>query len=110
MRPPHNLVELPAGKTLADVLPVFKHVDDEVHVGTPTPTCGGCRKPFTAVRKRRKSFRLYPIALCQTVPVGIEQALCGSCWRHYQAGGDRKEALLAAIDSFNAREEVATND
>ena len=106
MKPLHNLVQLPAGKTLADILPVFKHIENEVHIVTQNPACAGCRKPFTAVRKRRKSFRLYPVALCQTVPVGIEQALCGSCWRQYQAGGDRKEALLAAIDAFNACEEV----
>ncbi|WP_291988395.1 hypothetical protein [Candidatus Accumulibacter sp. ACC007] len=101
MRPQHNLVELPAGKTLADVLPVFKNVEDERHIGMPTPVCAGCRKPFTAVRKRRKAFRLYPVDICQAAPVAFAYSLCGRCWSHYQAGGDRKEALMASIDAFS---------
>jgi len=102
----HKLVELPAGKTLADVLPVFKRVEDECHIGAPTPDCAGCRKPFTAVRKRRKALRLYPIGVCQLAPVGYAYSLCGRCWRQYQAGGDQKQALLAAIDAFIDGEEA----
>lgn len=106
MKPLHNLIELPAGKTLADVLPVFKDIENEVHVVTPQPVCAGCRKPFTAVRKRRKAFRLYPFGICRSWPVAFAHSLCGRCWSLYQAGGVRKEALLASIDAFDDGQEV----
>lgn len=107
MKPLHNLVELPAGKTLAEVLPALAHVKEHIHIGTPSPVCAGCRKPFNAVRKRRKAVRLYPVAVCQFAPVAFGYSLCGQCFAQYQKGGDEKEALLAAIEAFSDGEEAS---
>lgn len=102
----HNLVELPAGKTLSEVLPALAHVKEHIHIGTPSPVCAGCRKPFNEVRKRRKGFRLYPLAVCRVAPIAFACSLCGKCFAQYQKGGDDREALLAAIDSFDEGEEA----
>ncbi|WP_299066982.1 hypothetical protein [Accumulibacter sp.] len=97
----HNLVGVPAGKTLAEVLPAFAGVTNEVHVGQPATECAACRKPFNAVRKRRKSVRLFPAALCQIVPVALQYGLCGRCFAQYQRGGADREAVLVAIDAYS---------
>jgi len=94
----HNLHEIPAGKTVGDVLPAFSDVHHVIHVGTPNAICPGCRKPFTAARKRRKSIRLYPADAL--VPIAFQYSLCGACFVRHNAGGEVREALLVAISAF----------
>lgn len=106
MKPLHNVTVIPPGSRLSDVLPAFAHVTDEYHLGTLSTACAGCRKPFSAVRKRRKSFRLYDTLLCQYAPVATAHSLCGRCWRQYRDGGDGREALLASIEAFDAGKEA----
>lgn len=106
MKPPsqkklHNLVELPSGQQPSDVLAAFSQVTEEIHVGAPAAVCAGCSKPFTAVRKRRKAFRLYPMSVCQKVPIAFSHMLCGRCFGQFRRGGDAKEAIMAAIDAFD---------
>ncbi len=97
----HNLIGLPAGKTLAEVLPAFAGVTNAVHVGQPANECAACRKPFNAVRKLRKSVSLFPVALCQVVPVAFQYGLCGRCFAQYQRGGADRDAVLVALDSYS---------
>ncbi|WP_288129986.1 hypothetical protein [Accumulibacter sp.] len=102
----HRIASVPAGKTIADLLPALRGVTTEVPMGTPATECASCRKPFNAVRKRRKSIRLYPMALCQVIPLAFQYGLCGACFARYQRGGDDREAVLAAVDSYSDSEEA----
>jgi len=105
MKPLHNLVELPAGKTIADVLPAYAFVNREYRIGSPAVVCAGCRKPFTAVRKRRKMIRLYPVEVF--MPMALDYPLCGRCYALYQRGGNDREAILVAVDAFSDGEEAS---
>ncbi len=100
----HNLIELPPGKAIGEVLPAYSAVLHEMHIGTPSTVCPGCGKPFNAVRKRRKSIRLYPVDAL--VPVALQYALCGSCVVLHQVGGEVRAALLVVIEEFVFGEEA----
>lgn len=103
----HKLASLRPGETLTGVLPGLRGVTTEVHMGTPATECASCRKPFNAIRKQRKSIRLYPVALCQVIPMAFQYGLCGFCFAQYQRGGDDREAVLAAVDAFSDGEEAS---
>ncbi|HUW37547.1 MAG TPA: hypothetical protein VMV91_09450 [Rhodocyclaceae bacterium] len=94
----HNLIELPAGKAVGDVLPAFSEVRDYIHVGSPNAICPGCRRPFSAVRKRRKCIRLF--SADALIPIALQYSLCGACVAKHRSGGDAREALLVAIEAF----------
>lgn len=94
----HQLYQLPDGVKVGDVLPVYRHVIESVQIGSPCSVCAGCRKEFTAARKRRRSIVLFPIAA--TTPIAIRFDLCGACTRAHRAGGTPRESLLASVQAF----------
>ncbi|UCV09140.1 hypothetical protein [Dechloromonas denitrificans] len=98
-RPLHGLEELPEGKTIGDVCPVFSNVVKELRVGKRSTCCTACRKPFNAIRKPRKEIRLYPLEA--VVPVAFAYPVCGVCVAMYQRGGIERESVLAAVESFH---------
>ncbi|TRZ56538.1 MAG: hypothetical protein D4S02_15420 [Rhodocyclaceae bacterium] len=94
----HNMVDLPSGKTIGEVLPAFAGVQHEFHIGRPNQNCAGCRKPFTVARKPRRKIRLYPTMA--VVPIAISLQICGACIAMYQHGGADRDAMLAAVEAF----------
>lgn len=96
--PLHNLVGLPEGKAIGDVLPAFSGVHTEIHLGKPNTVCASCRKPFSAVRKRRQAIRLYSTGL--QIPVCLQYWLCGCCVAQCQLGGNARDAVLASVEAF----------
>lgn len=100
----HNFVRLPSGKTIGEFLPAFSDVKHEIHLGTPSKTCGSCRKPFSAVRKPRKKLYVYPMHI--PVPIRFDVCICGACLALYRRGGTHQDGVLAAIEVFVEGEEV----
>lgn len=100
----HDFVILPKGKTVADVLPRFAGVKHEVHIGDPNAMCGSCRKPFSAVRKRRKTLQIYPAHL--PWPLRFDIDICGACLMKHRQGGAARDAVLAAVQAFIEGEEA----
>lgn len=101
----HNLIELPPGKRVQDVLPQFAEVhQDTAPIGTPCPLCASCAKPFTAARKPRVRIRLYPTRCI--APIAIQYQICGSCAHQYRAGGIERATVLAAVERFLDGREV----
>ena len=100
MKPPsiHDMLPIPSGLTVGDVLPVFATVEKEIVVGNKNSLCASCGKPFTAVRKRRKAVRMYPVG--SAVPVAFSYDICGQCVRLHQGGGVGRDAVLAAVQRF----------
>lgn len=95
----HNFVAMPPGKRAQDVLSQFAEVKYEtLPIGTPSPNCAGCRKPFTAARRPRRAFRIIPIA--SLVPVIFIYRVCGPCAFQFLKGGDGETAVLAAVERF----------
>ena len=97
-RPLHNIVGIPAGMTIGDLLPVFSEVKHEVLIGRPNRECASCGKPFNDLRKRRAIIRLYPADTL--VPVVCQFHLCGRCSHLYRSGGVTKEGALAAVEAY----------
>jgi hypothetical protein len=103
----HNLIELPKGKRVQDVLPQFADVSKETDpIGIPCQICPSCTKPFTVARKPRLRIRLYPT--WSLVPVAIQYRLCGSCAWQYRAGGSIRAAVLDAVERFLEGSEATT--
>lgn len=98
----HRMNEVPSGKLVGDLLPVFSAVKDEFHIGEPNKECACCRKPFTITRKPRKSVRLYPCAA--SIPFAYQYRICGACVAMYERGGADREAFSAAIDAYHHNE------
>ena len=94
----HDMVPVPEGLSVGDVLPVFSSVDKEVVVGKKNSLCASCGKPFTAARKRRKAVRMYPVSA--VVPMAFSYDICGQCVRLHQGGGVGRDAVLAAVQAF----------
>ena len=94
----HGMTPVPDGKTVADLLPSFSSVKNEIHLGTPNPECASCRKPFTALRKRRAALRLYPNWL--PLPFAFSFDICGHCLALHQKGGADRDAVLAAVEAY----------
>lgn len=90
--------EIPAGQSVGDLLPAFAEVKHAVHLGEPNKECAGCRKPFTAARKPRRSLMVYPVGL--PLPIAFVYRICGSCIAEYRKGGEAREAMLSAIDAY----------
>lgn len=101
----HNMVPIEEGKTVADLLPAFSGVRNEVRIGKPNTVCPGCRKPFNAVRKPRKALRMYPIA--STVPIAFSFNICGKCYALHQSCGADRDGVLAAVESYCHGEEAS---
>lgn len=98
----HNLISPPEGLRVADILPVFRGVKYEIRLGEPDMVCAGCRRSFNTARKRRKRIRLFQ---CNSrLPIIYEFHMCGACVSIYQRGGDGREMLLAAIESYWAND------
>lgn len=104
-RPLHDVVRLPTGKTIGEFLPAFSDVKHEIHLGTPSKTCGACRKPFSAVRKPRKKLYVYPMHI--PVPVRFDVCICGACLALLRQGGEAADGVLAAVQAFLEGDEVA---
>lgn len=94
----HKMLEVPAGKCLADVVPAFAGVAHSVHVGEPNKSCPSCRKTFTAARKPRRSILIAWPAM--NLPVALSLAICGGCFFRYRKGGVHRDAMLAAIEAY----------
>lgn len=94
----HSMTVIPDGKTVADLLPVFAGVRQDVFVGKPNPVCASCRKPFDAVRKPRKAVRMYPVAA--KVPFSYSFNICGACTRLVANGGAEEQGVLAAVEAY----------
>jgi hypothetical protein len=94
----HKMREIPAGQSVGDLLPAFAEVEHAVHLGEPNKGCPGCRKPFTAARKPRRSITVYPVGL--PLPIAFAYRICGGCLAEYRKGGEARDAMLAAIDAY----------
>lgn len=95
----HGMVQIPAGKTVMDMLPQFSEVKSFLGpIGTPCKVCACCEKPFSEVRKPRMSLRLYPIH-CIT-PISFLYRVCGRCLGLYRRGGEHRDDVLSAIEKF----------
>lgn len=102
---PHSffsIEEIPEGKTIRDINPAFADVKEEWRVGKMGLHCASCRKPFNAIRKPRKEIKLYPANL--PIPIGWAYHLCGSCVALHRRGGQFRDSVLAAIESFHLGE------
>ncbi|MBK8762093.1 MAG: hypothetical protein IPM03_17065 [Sulfuritalea sp.] len=95
----HRMVPLPAGKTIGDVLSVFAGIKGEIHLGEPNADCAACRKPFSMVRRPRKSIRLYSPDLL--LPVVFSYRVCGACLVLHQRGGESCDGFLAAVEAYH---------
>lgn len=93
----HNMIPIEEGKTVADYLPVFADVRHEIHFGV-NKECASCRKPFNAVRKPRRSLKMYPMPAI--IPFCFQFDLCGACYALHQAGGAAKDSMLAAVEAY----------
>lgn len=87
----HGMTPIPPGKTVSDLLPVYSKADNEVHLGAPNPECASCRKPFNALRKRRKAVRMYPVR--SMVPVVLLSISVGAAWRCTRQAASAMECL-----------------
>lgn len=94
----HQLVAVPEGQTLADLIPALLAVKGEIRIGTPNAECASCRLPFNAVRKPRKAIRMCPIQ--SAIPFVVELRVCGRCYAIHQQGGAGREGVLAAIEAY----------
>lgn len=101
----HGMTPIPPGKTVSDLLPVYSKADNEVHLGAPNTECASCRKPFNALRKRRKAVRMYPVR--SMIPVVFALDICGRCLALYQAGGASRDGVLASVEAYCDGEEAA---
>lgn len=97
-----SIEEIPEGKTIHDINPAFAGIKQEWRVGKMSLRCASCRKPFNKVRKPRKEIKLYPAEL--PIPIGWAYRLCGSCVALHQRGGQFRDSVLAAIESFHLGE------
>lgn len=95
----HSMQAIPAGLRIGDLLPVFAGIKGEVHIGEPNEDCVVCRKPFGAVRRPRKSIRLYSPDL--SIPVAFSYRVCGACLAQFQRGGEDCDAFLAAVEAYH---------
>ena len=93
-----NIEAMPEGKTVADINPAFAGLKGEVRAGKMNSRCASCRKPFNDVRKPRKEIKLYPVDLA--VPIVLAYHICDGCVSIYQQGGDSRDSIVAAIESF----------
>ncbi len=96
----HSIVSLPAGQTIADVLPSLSGIKGELRIGEPNKECACCRKPFSVARKPRKVVRLWPVDVASRLPVAVEFRICGSCLALYQRGGMDRERYFAAVQAY----------
>lgn len=94
----HGMTQLPPGKKVGDVLPIFSGITQEVFAGKPNLDCASCRKPFTAVRKRRKAVRMYPVRAA--LPAVFSFDICGRCLALYRKGGADRDGVLAAVEAY----------
>lgn len=92
------MVEVPAGKCLADVVPAFAGVAHSVHVGELNMECPSCRRRFTEARKPRRSILIAWPNLA--LPIALSFRICGSCLFRYRQGGVHRDSMLAAIEAY----------
>lgn len=98
-QPTHGMTQIPAGKTVQDLLPQYANVKNELGpIGTPCKVCACCEKPFSVTRKPRAEFKIYQVNL--TIPVIFLYRICGRCTRQYKKGGKGRDGVLAAIEEF----------
>lgn len=100
----HGIVEIPAGKTVGDLLEVFQGVKHNIFLGEPNRICAGCRKPFDVARKPRKAVRLYPVQ--SLGPIAFSYNICGHCLSSIRKGGYAKQGVLASVEAFHSGEEA----
>lgn len=91
----HNLIKIPKGHRVEDLLPIYIAGTLEINSFT---VCPGCSNAFSAARKPCLAIKLYPIQC--GVPVVLIHRLCGGCSQNYQNGGDKKNAVLSAVARF----------
>lgn len=103
--PMHNLVALPDGKAVGEVLPAFAGVHTEIKIGSPEAICASCRKAFSAARKRRQAIRLYPRDV--PIPICLQFWLCGVCVAQLRQGGAPHDGVLAAVEAYASGTEAA---
>lgn len=101
----HGMTQLPPGKDVGEVLPVFAGIKHEIFVGKPSPVCASCRKPFNAIRKPRKAIRMYPVDAM--LPVAFSYNICGACVRLVANGGADHDAVLASVQAFSEASEAS---
>lgn len=92
------MARIPDGKTVRDLLPTYSASLCELVIGAHPTQCASCRKPFTAVRKPRRTVKIYPVAAL--VPVVFLHEICGACLVQYQRGGNDRDGVLAAVQAF----------
>lgn len=94
----HNLIGVPEGMDVGELLPTFADVKHEVLIGRPNDECASCGKPFNEARKRRGRIRLFPANA--PVPIVHQFYVCGRCAHLYRRGGDAKESVLVAVEAY----------
>lgn len=97
-RPIQNLISVPEGMTVGDLLPTFADVKHEVLIGRPNEECASCGKPFNEARKRRGKIRLY--SANALVPIVHQFDICGHCCHQYKRGGEAKQGVLVAVEAY----------
>lgn len=98
-QPAHSMVQIPAGKTVQDLLLQYANVKNELGpIGTPCKVCACCEKPFSETCKPRAEFKIYQVNL--SIPVAFLYRICGRCTRKYKKGGRGSDCVLAAIEKF----------
>jgi hypothetical protein len=94
----HDIVDIPKGMQIGDLLPAFRGIKHEIVIGEPNRECASCGKPFNAVRKRRARVRLYDPQFF--MPVAIQFCICGHCRKLYKFGGGAKGSILAGVQAY----------
>lgn len=101
----HNIEQIPEGKTIGDINPVFSNIVGEIRIGKRSQCCTSCRKPFGVARKPRKEIRLYPVE--SVAPIAFAYPICGLCAAQFRRGGSERDGVLAAVESFHYGDEAS---
>lgn len=102
--PTHRMEQIPAGKTIGDLVPAYAKVRKQFRVGAPGNVCAGCSKPFTLYRRARREIRIYFSRAA--IPAAFAYRLCGRCFGIHQRGGEEREILLSKIEAFHEGKET----
>lgn len=96
----HTMIQIPEGKSVQDLLPVFSNVKHCVGpINSPAhPVCACCKKRITATRRSELTLRAY--SSNSPVPVGFDYQICRECEFRYRAGGVKRDRVLAAVQNF----------
>ena len=96
--PLHDMLHIPEGETLSDLLSRVYGPGMQIIIGKPNEICASCRKPFNAVRPRCKEVNLHRFGV--GLPLIFTLHICRSCRNLHQKGGQARDEVLAAIQAY----------